>query len=76
MAHENHYAKCGGCGWIGKESELPSDPNHECGKDQCPECKEEDVITCCFHSYEDAKIGHHKDDLEHCECPDCQKKRE
>lgn len=52
---DEHYAKCGYCGWIGFESELPDDFNHECGKDQCPECKKENFISCCFESYEEAE---------------------
>lgn len=56
MTHDRakHYAKCGFCGWIGLESELPEDP-HECGKDKCPKCKYENFISCCFDSYEDAE---------------------
>ncbi len=57
MAHDRnkHYATCGWCGLIGKESELPDDPNHECGKDECPNCKKENFISCCLDSYEAAE---------------------
>jgi len=52
MAHDRdlHWAICQSCGWKGLESELLYDKNHRCGKDQCPDCNVENVISCCFHS--------------------------
>ena len=44
---DKHYARCGFCGWVGKEIELPGD-THECGKDECPKCGKEYFITCCL----------------------------
>lgn len=52
---DRHFAVCSSCGWIGSESELPDDPNHKCGKDECPECKVENFITCCYESYKEAE---------------------
>ena len=59
---KNHYFECGHCGYIGKESELIDDGSHPCGKDQCPECDVENVISCCFKTYHDAEIEHREDD--------------
>ena len=61
MAHKNHYAHCGYCGWTGEEDELPPDDNHVCGKDQCPECKQEGFISCCYKSLEGAEIKDEND---------------
>lgn len=56
MAHDNHYATCTYCGWVGKESELPVDPDgHPCGADKCPSCGTEGFISCCYKSYEGAE---------------------
>ena len=52
---DKHYAKCHYCGWIGLETELPDDENHSCGKDECPECKTENFISCCHETYEIAE---------------------
>ena len=55
MAHDNHWFRCNYCGKIGKESELPVDPDgHECGKDTCPVCGVNGFIVCCFISEDDA----------------------
>jgi len=51
----SHFAVCSSCRWIGIESDLHDDPHHECGKDECPECKAENFITCCYESYEAAE---------------------
>lgn len=52
--HPGHWFCCGHCGYVGLEEELPVDPEgHPCGKDECPQCKTEGCITCCYLS-EDA----------------------
>jgi len=57
MTHdrEAHFFSCGACGYVGPETELPDDPKHRCGKDECPECKAKWCINCCYPSYEDAE---------------------
>ncbi len=45
------WFRCGYCGYVGMNSELPPDDSpkpHPCGKDQCPECGEEGYISCCL----------------------------
>lgn len=69
MAHEGEYFKCAGCGAVGEESELPPDPDHECGKDECPYCHATSVILCCFTSQHNAEIEHW--DEQTCECCEC-----
>lgn len=50
-----HWFRCGACGYIGTEDELPDDPRHSCGKDECPECKRPWCITCCYETREAAE---------------------
>ena len=61
MSHEGHYFKCGNCGYVGEEKELPHTTGHECGDDKCPECKGESCIICCYKSYEGAESEDKKD---------------
>ncbi len=75
MSHEGHYFKCGNCGYVGEEKELPQTKEHECGADKCPECKSVNYITCCFDSTENAEIGHHINDKD-CECIKCNPEKE
>ncbi len=45
------WAVCGCCGWAGPNTELIPDDGpdpHPCGKDECPECHEENFICCCL----------------------------
>ena len=46
---QKSWAVCGSCGWVGKTTDLINDPDgHPCGKDECPECKDENCISCCL----------------------------
>lgn len=55
------WARCGACGWVGENSELPPDPaGHPCGADKCPHCGVEGCITCCYDTEEEAETGEHK----------------
>jgi hypothetical protein len=59
---KKHFARCNYCGWYGRESELPDDPEgHPCGKDQCPECRMEYYIECCFKTEAAAIRGRSKE---------------
>lgn len=51
------WFRCGACGYVGHNRELPWDPAHACGKDECPECGVGGCITCCFRSEEAAEKG-------------------
>lgn len=50
-----HYFLCGACGHVGTEDELPPDPEHPCGKDECPQCGRANCITCCYPTFEAAE---------------------
>ena len=51
------WARCGNCGWIGTNAELPRDPKHKCGADECPSCHTGGCITCCYASEQAAESG-------------------
>jgi hypothetical protein len=69
MSHKNHWFKCANCGYVGEESELPQGKEqptdkeiHPCGKDECPKCKEQGDILCCFTSEENAEKEYRKEE--------------
>ena len=50
-----HWFRCGACGYVGTEDELPDDPEHPCGKDECPQCGADNCISCCYLTEEAAE---------------------